>query len=93
MYLLCNIRSNIVFIIEHLSKWNTNLKVSFLKVVKQILKYFKRTIYLKITYKAAKLKAFLYKPIRYANSNYIRDLKNCRSVMEYYFLINRIIVF
>lgn len=59
MYLLCNIRSNIVFIIGHLSKRNINLKVNFLKVVKQVLKYFKRTTYLEITYKAGKLKVFL----------------------------------
>lgn len=93
IYLLYNIRSNIVFIIGHLSKQNTNLKVNFLKVVKQVLKYFKRTIYVEITYKAGKLKAFLYKSIKYANSNYIQDLKDCKSVIEYYFLINRIIIF
>lgn len=93
IYLLCNIRSNLVFIIGHLSKRNRNLKINFLKVVKQVLKYLKRTMYLEITYKAGKLKIFLYKPTRYANSNYIRDLEDCKSVIEYYFLINRIIVF
>lgn len=70
IYLLYNTRPNIAFVMKQLSKQNANLKVGHLKAAKQILRYFKETIYLEIFYRAGKSKPLLYELTEYANSNY-----------------------
>lgn len=89
IYLLYSIRPNIAFVIKQLRKWNADFKIGHLKIAKQVLKYLKRTMHLGITYGAGKVKPLPYGPIKYTNYNYIKDLKNCKSIIEYYFYVNR----
>lgn len=73
IYLLYDIRLNIAFVMKQLTKQNADLRIGYLKAAKQILRYFKKTIYLKIIYRAGKVKLLPYGPIEYINSNYTRN--------------------
>lgn len=64
-----------------------------LKAAKQVLYYLKRTIHLEITYRAGEDKTPPYGLVRYANSNYASNPKDCKSVMRYYFFVNEAVVF
>lgn len=72
IYLLYNTGLDIVFVIEQLNKQNKNLKIGHLKVAKQVLKYFKKTMHLKTTYKADKVKLLPHKLTKYINYNYAK---------------------
>lgn len=48
---------------------------------------------MKIVYKFNNINSALYKLIKYANRNYIKDSKNKNSVMNPYFFINRAVIF
>lgn len=89
MYLSYGTRPNIAFVIGQLRKQNTDFKIGHLKAAKQVLRYLKGTIHLEIIYRASKVKPLSYKRIRYANHNYVGDLENCKSVIEYCFFVNR----
>ena len=53
----------------------------------------KITLLQKIFYKSSKAKVLLYKSMKNTNSNYINNNKDCKSIIEYYSFINRLIVF
>ena len=59
IYLLFDTRLNITFALRDLSKQNTNLRVKYLKIVKQVLKYLKETMYLGITYRVSEVKTII----------------------------------
>lgn len=70
-------------------------------MAKKIVHYLIDIIYLKLVYEAwAKDKRdtkillipFLFQLIRYKNSNYARDPKNRKLVLQYYYFINRAII-
>lgn len=92
MYLLCNTRSDIAFAVGQLSKCNSDLKVRHVKEIKQVLHYFKETIYLEITYEAGKDKRYPYSIVGYAKSNYAGNSIDYKFVMRYCSFVNRAIV-
>lgn len=92
IYLLCGTKPDIVFVIKKPNKWNTDPRVGYLIVAKQVLNYFKKTIHLGITYKAGWIKPLLYRLKRYVNSNYAKDPKNYNSIIKYCFFIYGAIV-
>lgn len=92
MYLSSGTRPNIVFDIRQLSKRNADPRVGHLKAAKRVLKYFKETIHLEITYEAGEVKLLPYKLTGYADSNQTGDLEDHKSVMGYCFFINGAIV-
>lgn len=49
-------------------------------------------MYLGITYKASKIKSIAYELIEYINNNYVKDSKDCKSIIRYYFFINEKVV-
>lgn len=52
IYLLHHIKPDIAFAIKQLDKYNSDFKISHIKVAKKIVYYLKSNIHLKITYKA-----------------------------------------
>lgn len=85
MYLSDKTSFNIIFAINQLSKYNSDPKISHIKVTKRVVRYSKATMYLKFLYKAQvkdkkKTKAlilpFLFELIRYGDSNYVKDRKD-----------------
>ena len=72
-----------------------------MKVAKKVICYLKDTMHLGLIYsshlknkKKTKIPIilFLFKLIRYKNSGYARDFENEKSVIEYYYFINEVIV-
>lgn len=51
-----------------------------------------RLVYGQRPEKVASRNLSLYDLIRYANSNFIGDLKDRKSLMRYYFFLNRVII-
>ena len=51
MYVMMKTRSNIVYIISILSRFETNSNKTHLIIAKYILRYLKETLYIKIIYK------------------------------------------
>lgn len=74
IYLTYKTRSNIVFIIGQLNRYNTNLKKKYLQVAKRVVKYLKGIMQIKLIF--GRENQFTYALINYANSNFIKDLEN-----------------
>lgn len=51
IYLVCKIRPDIDFTIAQLRKYNTNLKKSYLRAAKRVVRYLKRTMQIKLIYR------------------------------------------
>lgn len=106
MYLSCNTRPDISFVVRQLSKQNADPRVRYLKTSKRVVLYLKDTIPPGLTYgvrleqiitkseKEAKAPARLTpsRLIGYTNSNYANDLDNRKSVIGNCFFIHQAIV-
>ena len=77
MYLVCDMRSDISFVVRCLSQNNRDLQVDYLKTAKKVLQYLKETSKMCIKYKQS-----IYTNIHdllshdYTDSNYAKDLLN-----------------
>lgn len=96
IYPLYNTRPDIAFVVEQLSKHNNNLKKDYLWAAKKVVRYLKGTIEMKLSFgweeKCLPKDLLPYKLICFANNNFARDLENWKSVMSYYFFLNRVVV-
>lgn len=86
IYLSYSTKLNIIFVIRQLNKQKANFKISHFKIAKQILQYFKKTIYLRITYGISIVKALSFKHIKYVDSNYISKTKGFHIYNEILYL-------
>ena len=77
MYLACDIRSDISFVVRCLSQNNRDLWVGYLKAAKKVLWYFKETSQMCIKFKQS-ICMNIYDLLLhdYADSNYTGDLLN-----------------
>lgn len=89
---MCNTRPNIAFVVGQVSNQNIDFHIGYLKVIKKVIQYLKETIYLEIIYGVKNINFTLYKLIDSVNSNYARNPKDRKSVINYYFFTNRVIV-
>lgn len=92
MYTSCGTRPDITFVVGQFSKQNADPKVGHLKAAKQVLRYFKDIMHLRITYGASEIKLSPYCLTGYADSNYAGDPEDYKSVIGYCFFINRDII-
>lgn len=105
MYLSCDIRPDIAFVVGQLNKQNPYPGVEHLKAAKRVFQYFKGMIYLELTFKAylkseqeEKTKAkvlvsqLIFNPIGYTNSNYADNPKDRTLVIGYCFFIHKALV-
>lgn len=97
MYFAYRTKPDIAFIIKKPSKYNADPQASHLKVAKQVIYYFKGTMYMEVIYRQRfdeNLPIFLapYGFIKCGNSNFIGDLEHRKSVMEYCFFLNNAII-
>ena len=97
MYLTYGIRSNIAFAIRKLSKYNANLQKNHLWATKWVVHYLKRIVYLELIYGqyldiSSPIFLAPYDLIGYGNSNFVRDPKDKKFVMEYHFFFNGTVV-
>lgn len=97
IYLTCETRLDIVFIIGKLGKYNANLRKKYLKVAKQVIRYLKEMIYWECVYGQCLDKSLLISPTRYelveyGDSNFAKDLKDKKSVIKYCFFFNSAVV-
>ena len=77
MYLVCNTRPDISFVVEYLSQNNRDSQVGHLKTVKKVLQYLKETSQMCIKYE--QLICTINHDLLlhdYADSNYTEDLLN-----------------
>ena len=101
MYLSCETRPNISFVVGQLSKQNANPRMRHLKATKWVVRYLKGTMHLGLTYGAhpqseKKAKAPASPPpfglIGYANSNYAGDPEDRKLIMGHCFFIHGALV-
>ena len=83
MYILYSTRSDIFFAVGQLSKYNADLRVGHLRVVKRVIRYLKGIMHLDIIYGANNSPSYgdsddqpLYKLVGYINNNYVDDLQD-----------------
>ena len=93
MYLVCDMRSDISFVVRYLSQNNRDSWVGHLKRVKKVLWYLKEMSQMCIKYKQL-ICINIYDLIlhAYADSNYTGDLLDQKSTMSYCFYINNSVV-
>lgn len=98
IYLNCKIYPNIAFVIRQLNCHNSDLRMEYLHIAKQILCYLKRTITLGIEYGndlASYRLSGRYgelKIVVYANSSYVGNLEDGKLITRYYFFFGRAII-
>ena len=93
MYLVCDMRPDISFIVRYLSQNNKDSWVGHLKAVKKVLQYLKEMSWICIKYKqliCTKIYNLLLHD--YTDSYYIKDLLNQKLTMSYCFYINNSVV-
>lgn len=88
IYLSFGIRFNIVFAIGQLSNYNSNLRTSYMKAAKKVVRYLKIIIYIELVYESlfhikVPTKPSLFGFNGYRNSSYTGDPKDKKSVMGY----------
>lgn len=92
MYLLCGTRPDIIFTVGQLSKHNLDPRSGYMKTVKKVVKYLKRTMRLGLVYGSSQNDVLAasspFGLIKYGNSSYAGDLKDKKSVMGYYYFLN-----
>ena len=81
---------------EQLSRYNSDPQIINMHVIKSVLQYLKETMLFGLIYgKDVAHLIKLYKSydiIEYVDSNYLSNPKDQKSIMSYYFFINRAIV-
>ena len=97
IYFLCNTRPDILFVIRQLNKYNTNLKKGHLLVAKRVIRYLKENIKMRLIFGQKSVEElprdlFSYRLIGYVDNNFARDLKDQKSVISFYFFLNRAVV-
>lgn len=96
MYFSYNTKANIVFVIKPLSRHNTDLKKSYLQVTKRIVRNLKGIMNIDLIFSWEIANHLLkklppYGLVKYLDSNFARDLENWKSVISYYFFLNRVV--
>lgn len=103
MYLLCETRPDIAFVVGQLSRRNADPRVSYFKAAKRVVRYLKGTMHLGLTYGSPlqfteQTKAPIptntepYSLIGYADSNYAGDPEDQKLVMGYCFYLNGAVI-
>ena len=93
MYLACDMRSDISFVVRYLSQNNRDSWVDHLKTAKKVLWYLKEMSWMCIKYEQL-IHTNIYDLLLhdYTDSNYTEDLLNQKSTMSYCFYINNSVV-
>ncbi len=97
MYLACDTRLDITFIVGLLSSHNANLRESHLREAKRVIRYLKGTMQLGLVYgRTSDGRSIILPPpyglIGYADSNFTGDPKDRKSVMGNCFFFNGAVV-
>lgn len=97
MYHMYSIQSDIIFAVGQLSKYNINLKKVDLQMVKRVVRYLKSTMDISLIFDQKIANYFLrksppYNLVDYVDSDFVENLEDQKSVMGYYFFLNRAIV-
>lgn len=101
MYLLCGTRPDITFGIGQFNKYNLDLRIGHMKAAKKMIRYLKGTMYLGLIYGAkvkdkgetkASIAPSPFGLIEYGDSSYAGDHEDRKSVMGYYYFINKAII-
>lgn len=101
MYLFCGTRPDISFVMRQLSKRNADPRIEHLKLAKRVVRYLKGTMHLRFTYDAlppseketkALVVVALFRPVRYADSNYAGNPEDRKSVMGHCFFIHGVVI-
>ena len=93
MYPSCGTRPDITFVVRQLSYHNSDPRIGHLGIAKQVLRYLKDTITLGIEWgnnPADHKVGDKYEEMgvmEYVDSSYARDIKNRKSITEYYFFL------
>ena len=74
------------YVVGHTSKFNNHPMAIQVSVVKQILKYIKKTIGCRITYRRT---AEIHKLTAYCDANYASDLDDNKSKLGFILMLNR----
>lgn len=98
IYFWYNIRLDIIFVLEQLSRHNANLRKNHLWAIKKVVRYLKETIKMSLTFGQKSTEQSIrdllpYGLIGYISSNFIKDSKGWKLVMSHYFFLNRALVF
>lgn len=98
MYLSCGTHPDIAFVVEQLSRHNSDLQVGHLRITKQVFHYLKGTITLGIVWgndpagHQSEDKYGSLGVMGYTNSNYTGDLEDRKSITQYCLFIGGAIV-
>ena len=101
IYLLYSTKPDIFFAIRQLSKYNADSQISHIKVAKKFVYYLKGIMHLSLIYSGhlkdekeikASIILFPFRLIRYRDSSYAGNPENKKSVMEYCYFINGVII-
>lgn len=93
IYLTCSTRPHILFIVGQLERYNSDPRVVYMQIAKQVVRYLKETISLMFYYRK-KTKVMRYEVYRYdldgyVDSNYASNLEYKKFVIRYYFFFNK----
>lgn len=95
IYLLCNIKPEIFFVIGQFSRHNADPKIKYPKITKQVIWYLKDIIHLGIIYdRITKIKKsqLFYRLVSYVNNNYTSNLEDYKSMIKHCFFINEKVI-
>lgn len=94
IYLTYSIRLDIAFNIGQFSKHIINSRKRYLQSAKKVVRYLKRIIEMGLIFgqEINSKSLALYRLIEYGDSNFAREPEDKKSVMGYYFFLNRAIV-
>lgn len=97
MYFLYGTRPDILFVVEQLSKYNTNLRKRYLQATKRVVRYLKRTIKMGLIFGQKSAKQLPRDPssyglVVYVDSNFAGDPEDQKSVIGYCFFLNRAVM-
>lgn len=97
MYLTYGIRTHIAFVVGQLNKHNADPKKSHLQAAKRIVWYLRGTIEMWLIYgqelsNKKPRNPLPYDLIGFVDRNFARDFRDCKSIKNYYFFLNRAVV-
>lgn len=96
IYLLCGTRPDIAFVVGQLSRHNADPRNGHLQAAKREVKELKGTVEMRLTFgqerKRSPKDSLLYRLIDFANSNFVGDPEDQKSVIDYYFFLNGVVV-